>query len=61
MVQWKGEACAIGGQKELAEFNAEEKDMLQSIGALKSAIIVLSKHNSFLQAQRASQAAPMRR
>merc|ERR1719375_2591726 len=36
-------------QKELAEFNAEEKDMLQSIGALKSAIIVLSKHNSFLQ------------
>merc|ERR1719426_451990 len=36
-------------QKELAEFNEEEKDMLQSIGALKSAIIVLSKHNSFLQ------------
>merc|ERR1719379_1570708 len=36
-------------QKELAEFNEEEKDMLQSIGALKSAIIVLSKHHSFLQ------------
>merc|ERR1719375_849078 len=36
-------------QKELAEFNAEEKDMLQSISTLKSAIIVLSKHNSFLQ------------
>jgi phage host-nuclease inhibitor protein Gam len=36
-------------QKELAEFNEEEKDVLQSIGALKSAIIVLSKHNSFLQ------------
>merc|ERR1719267_168327 len=33
-------------QKELAEFNAEEKDMLQSIGALKSAIVVLSKHHS---------------
>merc|ERR1719197_2412902 len=33
-------------QKELAEFNAEEKDMLQSIGALKSAITVLSKHHS---------------
>jgi len=36
-------------QKELAEFNGEEKDMLQSISALKSAITVLSKHNSFLQ------------
>jgi peptidoglycan hydrolase CwlO-like protein len=36
-------------QKELAEFNEEEKDMLQSIGALKSAIIVLSKHHEFLQ------------
>merc|ERR1719484_281741 len=36
-------------QKEFAEFNEEEKDMLQSIGALKSAIIVLSKHHSFLQ------------
>merc|ERR1719482_1881754 len=35
-------------QKELAEFNEEEKDMLQSIGALKSAIIVLSKHHSSL-------------
>ena len=53
MVQWKGEACAIGGQKELAEFNAEEKDMLQSIGALKSAITVLSKHHSsFAQVHR---------
>merc|ERR1719313_2367807 len=36
-------------QKELAEFNAEEKDVLQSIGALKSAIIVLSKHHEFMQ------------
>jgi len=36
-------------QKQLAEFNAEEKDLLQSIGGLKSAITVLSKHNSFLQ------------
>merc|ERR1719253_2345728 len=36
-------------QKELAEFNGEEKDMLQSIGALKSAVTVLSKHNSFAQ------------
>jgi len=29
--------------KELAEFNAEEKDMIQSIGSLKSAVQVLSK------------------
>jgi len=33
-------------QKELAEFNAEEKDMLQSIGAMKSAITVLGKHHA---------------
>jgi len=38
-------------QKELAEFNAEEKDLMQSIDALKTAIQVLSSHNgaSFLQ------------
>ena len=37
-------------KKELAEFNGEEKDMLQSIGALKSAVAVLSKHHdSFAQ------------
>merc|ERR1719478_1607988 len=36
-------------QKELAEFNAEEKDLLESIKALSSAITVLSKHHaSFL-------------
>merc|ERR1719375_45834 len=35
-------------QKELAEFNEEEKDMLQSIGALKAAIVVLSKHHPSL-------------
>merc|ERR1711988_1374321 len=39
-------------QKQLAEFNAEEKDLLQSISALKSAVTVLSKHNSFLQIPR---------
>jgi len=33
-------------QKELAEFNGEEKDLLQSISALKSAITVLSKHQA---------------
>eukprot|EP00419_Tripos_fusus_P021876 CAMPEP_0172719882 /NCGR_PEP_ID=MMETSP1074-20121228/75756_1 /TAXON_ID=2916 /ORGANISM="Ceratium fusus, Strain PA161109" /LENGTH=703 /DNA_ID=CAMNT_0013545281 /DNA_START=62 /DNA_END=2173 /DNA_ORIENTATION=- len=32
-------------EKQLAEFNAEEKDSLQSITALKAAIIVLHKHN----------------
>jgi len=38
-------------QKELAEFNAEEKDLLGSISALKSAVTVLSKHHdaAFLQ------------
>merc|ERR1719498_89137 len=36
-------------QKELAEFNEEEKDLLGSISALKSAVTVLSKHNSFVQ------------
>lgn len=32
-------------KKQLAEMNAEEKDLIQSITALKSAIVVLSKHN----------------
>merc|ERR1719410_2813826 len=32
-------------EKELAEFNAEEKDSLQAISALKSAITVLGKHH----------------
>merc|ERR1719399_1846481 len=32
-------------QKQLAEFNAEEKDLLQSIQALKNAVVVLSKHH----------------
>jgi chromosome segregation ATPase len=32
-------------RKELAEFNEDEKDTLQSISALKSAVTVLSKHN----------------
>merc|ERR1719178_62939 len=36
-------------EKEVAEFNAEEKDLLGSISALKSAVTVLSKHNSLLQ------------
>ena len=38
-------------QKQLAEFNAEEKDLLESVSALKAAITVLSKHHggAFLQ------------
>ena len=38
----------------MAEFNAEEKDLLESISALKAAVTVLSKHNggSFLQLPR---------
>jgi len=39
-------------QKQLAEFNGEEKDLLESISALKAAIVVLGKHNSFLQMPR---------
>jgi len=38
-------------QKQLAEFNAEEKDLLQSITSLKAAITVLSKHNTSLVQQ----------
>merc|ERR1719161_633215 len=36
-------------QKQLAEFNGEEKDLLESISALKAAVTVLSKHHSMLQ------------
>merc|ERR1719401_2694391 len=32
-------------EKQLAEFNAEEKDLLESISALKAAITVLEKHH----------------
>merc|ERR1719229_1899535 len=41
-------------EKQLAAFNAEEKDLLESITALKAAITVLSKHNggSLLQLPR---------
>jgi len=38
-------------EKQLAEFNAEEKDLLASISSLKAAVTILGKHNdaSFLQ------------
>merc|ERR1719437_266777 len=41
-------------EKQLSEFNAEEKDLLESISALKAAITVLSKHHgeSLLQVPR---------
>jgi len=41
-------------EKQLAEFNAEEKDLLESLSALKAAITVLSKHHggSLLQIPR---------
>merc|ERR1712203_493848 len=41
-------------EKQLAEFNAEEKDLLESISALKAAITVLAKHHggSLLQMPR---------
>merc|ERR550514_1734437 len=35
-------------EKELAEFNEEEKDMLEAIAALKAAIEVLAKHHESL-------------
>jgi len=43
-------------QKQLAEFNGEEKDLLESISSLKAAVTVLSKHHggSFLQVQQTS-------
>merc|ERR1719413_93495 len=44
-------------EKELAEFNAEEKDALEAISALKSAVTVLSKHNSLLQMPQSHMAA----
>jgi len=43
-------------QKQLAEFNGEEKDLLESISALKAAVTVLSKHHggSLLQSERSN-------
>jgi len=43
-------------QKQMAEFNAEEKDLLESIQALKAAITVLAKHHggALLQVPRSS-------
>merc|ERR1719174_2242396 len=45
--------------KELAEFNAEEKESLQTISSLKSAVIALSKHHeaALVQSEESSDAA----
>jgi len=45
-------------EKELADFNGEEKELLEAITALKSAVTVLSKHHggAFLQVPRGSAA-----
>merc|ERR1719399_1655623 len=40
--------------KELAEFNAEEKESLQTISSVKSAVIALSKHHEALLQQDSS-------
>merc|ERR1719378_1884334 len=42
--------------KELAEFNAEEKESLQTISSLKSAVIALSKHHEASLLQQESSA-----
>jgi len=43
-------------KKELAEFNAEEKESLQTISSVKSAVIALSKHHeALLQAESAAE------
>jgi len=43
-------------EKEAAEFNQQEKDLIQSIGALQNAITVLKKHNKgFLQESASSE------
>jgi len=45
-------------KKELAEFNAEEKEMLGTASSLKSAVVVLSKHHgaSFIQTEASASA-----
>merc|ERR1711862_630700 len=45
--------------KELAEFNAEEKESLQTISSLKSAVIALSKHHDAALVQEESSASAM--
>jgi hypothetical protein len=46
-------------KKELAEFNAEEKESLQTISSLKSAVIALSKHHEAAMLQTESTSSTM--
>merc|ERR1740115_532757 len=46
-------------KKELAEFNAEEKESLQTISSLKSAVIALSKHHDAAMLQTSMTASTM--
>jgi len=46
-------------KKELAEFNAEEKESLQTISSLKSAVIALSKHHEAAMLQTESSSSTM--
>jgi hypothetical protein len=46
-------------EKELAEFTAEEKDSLQTISSLKSAVIALSKHHEAAMLQTETSASTM--
>merc|ERR1719498_1744042 len=36
-------------EKERAEFNAEDKELMLSVDAIKNALVILSRHQSFLQ------------
>jgi hypothetical protein len=36
-------------EKERAEFNAEDKELLLSVDSIKNALVILSRHQSFLQ------------
>merc|ERR1719498_1514772 len=36
-------------EKERAEFNAEDKELMLSVDAIKNALVILSRHSSFLQ------------
>merc|ERR1719389_654601 len=46
-------------RKELAEFNAEEKESIQTVASLKSAIVALSKHHEAALIQEESTASTM--
>jgi hypothetical protein len=51
------EEATVQREKQLAEFNENEKDDLVSVESLKQAIVVLGKHRSFMQVSRQDWAA----